>query len=184
VAHLVEVPLLERSARSMALPESKLLRREVYVKELKGQIMVRKFLLWKSNKEAEGEEFPAYIVHFTDYSAGRKAPLAREVRITSSAEQSQELFEELKEENVKKGWSLHTAMTAADEEGEPVALEPMVAEAEEATAKGKKKAAKKAPVAEEAAKKKTAAKKPTKKTAMAESQRKKKKKDAGDQKTA
>ena len=69
--------------------------------------MVRKFVMWKTNKENEGTEYPAYVAHFTDYSPGRKVPLDREVRISNSEEQIEELFEELKTANIKKGWSLH-----------------------------------------------------------------------------
>jgi len=88
------------------------MKREVYTKTLKGKLMVRKFVMWKTNKENEGSEYPAYVVHFTDYSPGRKVPLDREVRISSSEDQINELFEELKKENIKKGWSLHEAETS------------------------------------------------------------------------
>ncbi len=71
--------------------------------------MVRKFLMWKTNKEAEGSEFPAYVIHYTDYSPGRKVPMDREVRISNSEEQINELFEELKKANIKKGWTEYSA---------------------------------------------------------------------------
>jgi hypothetical protein len=85
------------------------MKREVYTKTLKGKLMVRKFLMWKTNKENEGSEYPSYVVHFTDYSPGRKVPMDREVRISNSEEQINELFEQLKKENIKKGWSVHVA---------------------------------------------------------------------------
>ena len=106
VTDIVEVPLADRDARQMTLPKSELLQREVYTKDLKGQTMVRKFMLWKTNKEAAGDEFPAYVVHFTDFSPNRKDALAREVRVSSSAEQIQQLYVALKEENIKAGWQL------------------------------------------------------------------------------
>jgi hypothetical protein len=106
VTDIVEVPLADRDARQMTLPKSELLQREVYTKDLKGQTMVRKFLMWKTNKEAAGDEFPAYVVHFTDFSPNRKEALAREVRISSSAEQIQQLYGALKDENIKSGWQL------------------------------------------------------------------------------
>jgi ATP-dependent DNA ligase len=185
VAKLVDVPHLERGARTLALPESEVLRREVYVKEMKGQTMVRKFLLWKTNKETENEAFPSYVIHFTDYSPGRKTPLAREIRITNSLEQAASLLESMKEENIKRGWNLHaetTAAPAAIAEATPApAAAPAPPVAEEAAPAPKKKPAKKPAAAEEAkppkkkpaAKKKAAPKKPAKNTAMAESERKK-----------
>jgi hypothetical protein len=195
VADLVDVPLVDRSAKAATLPESQLLRREIYTKELKGQTMVRKFVVWKTNKETESDVFSAYVLHFTDFSPGRKAPLARDVRISSSHDQIVSLFEEFKEENIKKGWNFHSAMASAEiavpaaaaveiaappavvaappaEVAAPAVEAPAAAEAAPPQKKAAKKpAAKKAP-----AEKKAAPKTPAKKTAMAESGRKKKKK--------
>jgi hypothetical protein len=103
VTGIVEVPLSDRDARQMTLPLSEILRREVYTKDLKGQTMVRKFVMWKTNKEAT-DEFPAYVMHFTDFSPNRKDPLSREVRVSSSQTQIETLFAGLKEENIKAGW--------------------------------------------------------------------------------
>jgi ATP-dependent DNA ligase len=104
IGELVEVPRLEVDARAVTLPKSEVLRREVYVKTQKGQTLVRKFLMWKTNKEDSGE-FPAYVLHFTDYSPTRKTPLEREIRVSSSREQIEALFTELHKENVVKGWA-------------------------------------------------------------------------------
>ncbi|HVC93922.1 MAG TPA: hypothetical protein VND64_09535 [Pirellulales bacterium] len=101
---LVEVPGVDRDSRQMTLPAGELLRREVFTKELKGQTMVRKFLLWKTNKESSGDEFPAFVAHYTDFSPNRKDALAREVRVSSSRAQIEALFEGLRESNVKSGW--------------------------------------------------------------------------------
>ena len=104
VAELVDVPLLDRDAHQMTLPSSELMAREVYTKSAKGETMVRKFVMWKTNKSDQSEEFPAYVIHFTDYSPNRATPLAREVRVSNSAEQIQQLWEAMKAENIKKGW--------------------------------------------------------------------------------
>jgi hypothetical protein len=106
VANLVELPHAEKDSRQMVLPKSEILRREVYVKELKGETMVRKLLMWKTNKEQVADDFPAYVVHLTDFSPNRKDPLSREMRISSSFEQIQQLFDGLKTENITKGWNL------------------------------------------------------------------------------
>jgi len=68
---------------------------------------VRKFVRWKTNKDTSNGEYPAYVVHFTDFSPTRKVPLSREVRVSNSEEQIKQLYQELKDENIKKGWALH-----------------------------------------------------------------------------
>jgi ATP-dependent DNA ligase len=112
IAQITSVVPVEKSgvnATELQLAKSSILKREVYTKTLKGKLMVRKFLMWKTNKEAEGSEFPAYVIHYTDYSPGRKVPMDREVRISNSEEQINELFEELKKANIKKGWTEYSA---------------------------------------------------------------------------
>lgn len=101
---LVEIPMLDHDAHTLVLAPSQVLRREVYVKTQKGQTMVRKFLIWKTNKEGSGD-FPAYVLHFTDYSPTRKTPLEREIRVSNTREQIEALFTELHKENVVKGWT-------------------------------------------------------------------------------
>jgi hypothetical protein len=122
VADLVELPQAEKDSRQLVLPKSEILRREVYVKELKGEQMVRKLVLWKSNKEQVAEDFPAYVVHLTDFSPNRKDPLAREMRVSSSFPQIQQLFDQLKSENITKGWNLF-----AQSQAEPVLAMPALA---------------------------------------------------------
>lgn len=109
ITDVVPVPKVEVNATELKLATSTILKREVFTKTLKGKLMVRKFVMWKTNKESEGSEYPAYVVHYTDYSPGRKVPLDREVRISNSEEQINELFEQLKKANVKKGWAAFDA---------------------------------------------------------------------------
>jgi hypothetical protein len=105
VSDRVEVALIETDAKSFKLPTSQVLRRQVFTKVLKGATMVRKFVLLKTNKEQSSDEFPAYVLHFTDFSPNRKDALTREVLVSNSQEQIQELYDALKEENIKKGWN-------------------------------------------------------------------------------
>jgi hypothetical protein len=109
VSERVVVTATDRDARQLTLPTSEVLHRAVYTKQLKGETMVRKFVVWKTNKETLSDEFPAYVVHYTDFSPNRQSPLAREVRVSSSREQIEQLCQQLKEENIKKGWELHSA---------------------------------------------------------------------------
>ena len=100
----MEVPLAEATANDLKLPASEVLKREVVTKELKGRTMVRKLLLWKTNKDEQSDEFPAYVVHLTDFSPNRKDPLKREIRVSDSKEQITQLYEQLKKKFFVGGW--------------------------------------------------------------------------------
>jgi hypothetical protein len=104
LADLVEIEKLDKDARQLTLPASQVLRREVYTKTQKGQTMVRKLLLWQTNKQTEGD-YPAYVLHFTDFSPGRKEPLSREIRVSNTRAQIDQLWDELFKENIVKGWT-------------------------------------------------------------------------------
>jgi hypothetical protein len=107
VTDLVPVAMADIAASEMKMAKSSIQEREVYTKVLKGETMVRKFVRWKTNKESDGGEFPAYVVHYTDFSPNRKTPLTREVRVSNSETQIKELWDELKKSNIKKGWEIY-----------------------------------------------------------------------------
>ena len=65
---------------------------------------MRKLLVWQTNKAASDATFPAYVVHWTDYSAGRATPLDREVRVAPTEAEALRLADALVTENIKKGW--------------------------------------------------------------------------------
>lgn len=145
VADIVEVQYVERDARQFKLPASEVLRREVYTKEMKGQTMVRKLVMWQTNKDKVSEDYPAYTIHFTDFSPNRKTPLERDLRISNSREQIAQLWDALAEENVKKGWTLEgTAVAAPVEDSPPAEKKP----AAEKKPKGKKSVAEAKPTAD------------------------------------
>ena len=60
--------------------------------------------MWQTNKEDKSHDYPAFVVHFTDYSPSRKDPLKREVRIAPTEELAKKIAEQLLEKNIKKGW--------------------------------------------------------------------------------
>jgi hypothetical protein len=97
------IPLGKSNAIKTKLKKSEILSREVYVKESKGMKMVRKFMVWKTNKEATGE-YPAYVYHYTDFSPGRGEMLKKEIKVSDSKKQIEEIFAAELIENVKKGW--------------------------------------------------------------------------------
>ena len=107
VTEIVPVAKSDVVASEMTLPKSQVMQREVYTKTLKGELMVRKFLMWKSNKPTDTDEYPAYVLHYTDFSPTRKVPLTREVRVSNSETQIKSLWSKFKEDYIKKGWKLH-----------------------------------------------------------------------------
>lgn len=157
IAGVVEIPLVDRDATQLTLPKSELVRRAVFTKELKGATMVRKFLLWKTGKENESDDFPAWVLHYTDFSPNRKTPLAREIRVSNSQEQIEQLWDTLQADNIKKGWNPYGTDDSADDGDTPAAP------AKKPAAKKKAKAAKKAAPKKAAAKKKAT---PAKKKAV------------------
>jgi hypothetical protein len=96
--------MMDRDARQLGRPRSELLRREVFTKTLKGALMVRKLLLWQTNKCSDDGCHPAFVAYLTDFSPNRATPLERDIRISNSREQIEALYEQLKEENIVKGW--------------------------------------------------------------------------------
>ena len=61
-------------------------------------------LVWKTGKETKDPNFPAFVVHWTDYSQGRKDPLKREVRLAPNEKQAKGIGAEMIEKKIKKGW--------------------------------------------------------------------------------
>jgi hypothetical protein len=80
------------------------MRRQVWSKAGKGGLAVRKLLLWKSSKDEVCPGWPAWVVHFTDYSPDRKTPLERTIRSALSEVEAQQIADSLIAENIKKGW--------------------------------------------------------------------------------
>jgi hypothetical protein len=101
----VPVGDLDRRATLQALPASEVVRREVYTKVTKGLTAVRKLLVWKTNKQGVDPDFPAFVVHWTDYSASRKTPLEREVRVAPTREEAETIAEALLASEIGKGWA-------------------------------------------------------------------------------
>ena len=60
------------------LPKSKLIKKEVIKKESKKGIAIKKFVLWKSNKE-KASDYPSYLCYYLDFSDGRKDPIKKKI---------------------------------------------------------------------------------------------------------
>ena len=65
---------------------------------------MRKLVAWKTNKDDVDPSYPAFVVHWTDYSAGRGTPLDREVRTAPTEALMDEIATMMVDENIKKGW--------------------------------------------------------------------------------
>ena len=100
----VHIDDVEAKAERVERPKSTLLRREVWVKTMKGELMVRKVLVWKTNKETIDPDYPAYVVHWTDYSPNRKDPLQRDVRLAPDEGAAMAIADEMAKEGAKRGW--------------------------------------------------------------------------------
>ena len=105
LSDITDIPDTDRTAADVKLPASKIMRRSVATKTMKGALMVRKLLLWKTNKEEVSRDHPAYVVHLTDYSPNRKQPLQHDIRVSASKEQVELIFEEWQKAKFLKGWA-------------------------------------------------------------------------------
>ncbi|MDR2471117.1 MAG: hypothetical protein LBD09_03280 [Treponema sp.] len=99
-------PYADRAAAPEELAPSKLIKREVYKKNLGAKLMIQKFLVWKTNKEktGPGASYPAYVLAYTNFSSDRAEPLQSEARVSDSEKQILALCAELMDKNLKKGW--------------------------------------------------------------------------------
>jgi len=104
ISEIVELPEADVRAKDLKLPASKVIRRAVATKELRGAVMVRKLLMWKTNKEEASADFPAYVLHLTDFSPNRKSPLDHETRVSSSEKQMNELWVAWEKKYFVGGW--------------------------------------------------------------------------------
>jgi len=104
LSNIVEIPDIDRVAKEVQLPNSEVIARSVATKKAKEKTMVRKILAIKTNKEEASKDFPAYVLHITDFSPNRATKLQTVVKVSIDREQILELFEESKLAIFKKGW--------------------------------------------------------------------------------
>jgi len=99
------MPKLKDAVLKVETAKSEILRREVWTKEAKGALAVRKLLVWKTNKNEFNSSHPSYVVHWTDYSPGRASPLDRDVKLAPDEKTAVKIANSMVEENIKKGWN-------------------------------------------------------------------------------
>jgi len=105
VLERVPVESVGDAATAVDRRASEVLRREVWVKETKGVRAVRKLLMWRTNKEMDDPDYPAFVTTWVDYSPNRIAPIKRDVRLSASREQADAIAAEMIEKGVKRGWN-------------------------------------------------------------------------------
>lgn len=94
----------ELKAESSDLSKSAILKRGVYKKDSKGNVAVRKYVAFATNKAEEDPNYPPFVVFFTDFSPGRKDPLKTDMRVTPHRDMVDAYITEWIADNVKKGW--------------------------------------------------------------------------------
>ena len=104
LSDIVDIPDVDRVAAEIKLPESEILHRVVATKVLREATMVRKIVAIKTNKEEASDDFPAYVLHVTDFSPNRADKLQFDLKVTQHKDQIEDLFASAKKEYFKKGW--------------------------------------------------------------------------------
>ncbi len=102
---IVNIPSANVVSEELKLPASSLIKRAVATKELRGAMMVRKLMMWKTNKSEQSRDYPEYVLHLTDYSPNRKDPLKHEVRVSSSEQQVLDYWKQWEKKYFVSGWS-------------------------------------------------------------------------------
>ena len=97
------ISLDTNSSEKISLKKSEILKKDIYIKNSKGINMVRKFVIWKTNKEDTGE-YPAFVYHYTDFSPSRADVLKKDLKVSNSKKQIEEIFNDEILKNIKKGW--------------------------------------------------------------------------------
>lgn len=105
LAAIVEIPDVDRVAKEVSLPTSEIIARKVATKVAKEKTMVRKVVAIKTNKEEVSQDFPAYVLHITDFSPNRASKLQSVVKVSIDRDQIMELFDEAVKDKFKKGWT-------------------------------------------------------------------------------
>ena len=83
---------------------SKILKKEIYSKEMKGVKMVKKYFLWETNSSTE--DYPKFVFYKIDYSPSRGDKLQRDIKVSNNQSQIEKIFSDQIETDIKKGWEL------------------------------------------------------------------------------
>ena len=73
----------------------------VWKKIVRGRTTVRKYVVIKTNKDGD---HPPFVVHFTDYAAGREDPLRTEVVVAGSRDSLDRAIRRWVTARITRGW--------------------------------------------------------------------------------
>jgi len=104
VTDLVPVEESDAAVSAAILSASEIIRRDVYTKVSGERTLVRKLVIWKTNKETSNPAYPPYAAFFTDFSPGRKQPLKTDIRVATTLEKIEAHVEQWLVGNIKRGW--------------------------------------------------------------------------------
>ena len=82
---------------------SKVLKKEIYVKEVKGLKMVKKFFVWETH--IQSDEYPKFVFYKVDYSPSRASKLNRDIKVSNDKKQILNIYKDSIESDIKKGWN-------------------------------------------------------------------------------
>ena len=100
------IDLFEEKKEISNKSNSMIFKKEVFVKEMKGIKMVKKFFLWKTNSNSSS--YPKYVFYKIDYSPSRGDKLQREIKVSNNQSQIEKLYSDQIESDIKKGWNLYS----------------------------------------------------------------------------
>jgi hypothetical protein len=66
--------------------------------------MIKKYFIWKTNSSSE--DYPKFVFYKIDYSPSRGDKLQRDIKVSNSQTQIEEIFSNQIEKDIKKGWEL------------------------------------------------------------------------------
>ena len=101
ITRVIEIP--DEVKEDSEKKKSKIISKEIYVKETKGLKMVRKFFCWSTNSESD--DYPNYVFYKIDYSPSRAAKMKREIKVSNDKNQILNIFNSEIENDIKKGWN-------------------------------------------------------------------------------
>ena len=84
--------------------KTKVLKKEVYVKEIRGTKMVKKFFIWETNSSTK--DYPKFVFYKIDYSPSRGDKLQRDIKVSDDRSQIEKIYSNQIESDIKKGWKL------------------------------------------------------------------------------
>ncbi|GDY13590.1 hypothetical protein LBMAG53_24680 [Planctomycetota bacterium] len=93
--------------------QATVVKREVWTKETKGLVAVRKYVLIQPAESGARSDWPPLVLYTTDFSPGRADPLQTGLRTAANRAVADRQISEWIEENIKKGWVPAGALDAA-----------------------------------------------------------------------